>query len=103
MLSNGGGTSVSVPSRMESGWFALVYVCVFVCVSVFICLFVNLFVCVSVCVCACMPVCISVHSCSPGSHLVSVLIATRDNREIRILQSRGQFCVCVCACVCVCV
>ena len=35
------------------------------------------------CVCACMPACISVHSCSAGSHLVSVLIATRDNREIR--------------------
>ena len=44
---------------------------------------VCLFVCVSGCVCACMPVCISVHSCSAGSHLVSVLIATRDNREIR--------------------
>ena len=28
--SNGGGTSVSVPSRVESGWFALVYVYVFV-------------------------------------------------------------------------
>ena len=25
---DGGGTIVSVPSRMESGWFALVYVCV---------------------------------------------------------------------------
>ena len=62
---------MSVPSRMESGWFALVYVCVCV------------FVCVSVCVCACMPACISVHSCSAVSHLVSVLIATRDNREIR--------------------
>ena len=59
--------------------------------------------CVCVCVCACMPVCISVNSCSAGSHLVSVLIATRDNREIRILQSGRQFCVCVCACVCVCV
>ena len=62
---------MGVPSRMESGWFALVYVCV------------CLFVCVSGCVCACMPVCISVHPCSAGSHLVSVLIATRDNREIR--------------------
>ena len=62
---------MSLPSRMESGWFALVYVCVCV------------FVCVSGCVCACMPVCIIVHSCSAGSHLVSVLIATRDNREIR--------------------
>ena len=62
---------MGVPSRMESGWFSLVYVCV------------CLFVCVSGCVCACMPVCISVHSCSVGSHLVSVLIATRDSREIR--------------------
>ena len=44
---------------------------------------VCLFFCVSGFVCACMPVCISVHSCSAGSHLVSVLIATRDNREIR--------------------
>ena len=37
---------MSVPSRMESGWFALVYVCVrlFVCVSEFVCLFVCLFV-----------------------------------------------------------
>ena len=67
-------------------------VCLFVCVSVFVCLF----FCVCLCVCACMPVCISVHSCSAGSHLVSVLIATRDNREIIILQSRGQFCVCMC-------
>ena len=48
-------------------------------VSVLVCSF----VCVCVRVCACMPVCISVHSCSAGSHLVSVLIATRDNREIR--------------------
>ena len=48
-----------------------------------LCMCVCLFVCVSGCVCACMPVCISVHSCSAGSHLVSVLIATRDNREIR--------------------
>ena len=90
---------MSVPSRMESGWFALVYVCecLFVCVSV--CLFVCLFFCLSVCVCACMPVCISVHSYSASSHLVSVLIATRDNREI--IQSRGQFCVCVCVHVCV--
>ena len=69
--------------------------------SLFVCLFVCL--CECVCVCACMPVCISVHSCSSGSHLVSVLIATRDNREIIILQSRGQFCVCVCVHVCVCV
>ena len=76
---------MSVPSRMQSGWFALVYVCVFVCASVRVCLFVCLFVCLCecACVCACMPVCISVHSCSAGSHLVSVLIATRDNREIR--------------------
>ena len=58
---------------------------------------VSMFECV--CVCACMPVCISVHSCSAGSHLVRVLIATRDNREI--IQSRGQFCVCVCVHVCV--
>ena len=35
---------MSVPSRMESGWFALVYV-LFVCVSVFVHLFVCLFVC----------------------------------------------------------
>ena len=62
----------------------------------FVCLFLCLFVCVSVCVCACMPVCISVHSCSAGSHLVSVLIATKDNREIRILQSRGSVYVCAC-------
>ena len=48
-----------------------------------LCMCVCVFVCVSGCVCACMPVCISVHSCSAGSHLVSVLIATRDNREIR--------------------
>ena len=73
--------------------------CVFVCLCECVCLF----VCVSVYVCACMPVCINVHSCSAGSHLVSVLIATRGNREIRILQSRGQFCMCVCMCVCVCV
>ena len=92
---------MSVPSRMESGWFALVYVCVFFCLCECVCLFVCVFVCVSVCVCACMPVCISVHSCSAGSHLVSMLIATRDNREIRILQSRGQFCVCVGVHVCV--
>ena len=43
----------------------------------------HLCMCVCLFVCACMPVCISVHSCSAGSHLVSVLIATRDNREIR--------------------
>ena len=49
-----------------------------------LCMCVCLFVCVSGCVYACMPVCISVHSCSAGSHLVSVLIATRDNREIRL-------------------
>ena len=72
---------MSVLSRIESGWFALVYVCV--CLFVRLCVFVCLFVCVSVCVCACMPVCISVHSCSASSHLVSVLIAIRDNREIR--------------------
>ena len=48
-----------------------------------LCMCVCLFVCVSGCVYACMPVCISVHSYSAGSHLVSVLIATRDNREIR--------------------
>ena len=48
-----------------------------------LCMCVCLFVCVTGCVYACMPVCISVHSCSSGSHLVSVLIATRDNREIR--------------------
>ena len=36
---------MSVPSRMESGWFALVYVCVFVCLSVFEC------VCLFVCLC----------------------------------------------------
>ena len=78
--------------------------CVFVFLCECACLFVFLFACffcLSVCVCACMPVCISVHSCSAGSHLVSVLIATRDNREI--IQSRGQFCVCVCVCACVCV
>ena len=70
---------MGVPSRMES--VGGLHLCMRVCV----CLFVYLFVCVSVCVCvcACMPVCISVHSCSAGSHLVSVLIATRDNREIR--------------------
>ena len=68
---------MSVASRMESGWLALVYVCVFVC------LFVCLCECVCLCMHACMPVCISVHSCSAGSHLVSVLIATRDNRETR--------------------
>ena len=61
---------MGVPSRMESGGLHL-------------CMCVCLVVCVSGCVCACMPVCISVHSCSAGSHLVSVLIATRDNREIR--------------------
>ena len=55
---------MGVPSRMESGWFALVYVCVFVCLCDW-------------CVYACMPVCISVHSCSAGSHLVSVLIANK--------------------------
>ena len=27
-----------VPSRMESGWFALVYVCVFVCLCEWVCL-----------------------------------------------------------------
>ena len=54
-----------------------------VCLFESVCLFVCLFVCVSMCVCACMPVCISVHSCSTGSHLVSGLIAARDNREIR--------------------
>ena len=55
------------------------YVCVFVCLFECVCLF----FCVSVCVCACMSACISVHSCSAGSHLVSVLIAARDNREIK--------------------
>ena len=34
---------MSVPSRMESGWFALEYVCVFVCLCE--CLFVFLFAC----------------------------------------------------------
>ena len=93
---------MSLPSRMESEWFSLVYVCVFVCLCECACLFVCLLVfCLSVRVCACMPVCISVHSCNAGSHLVSVLIATRDNREI--IQSRGQFCVCMCVCTCVCV
>ena len=72
---------MSVPSRMQSGWFALVYVCVclFVCASVCVCLFICLFVylCECACVCACMPVFISVHSFSAGSHLVSVLIANK--------------------------
>ena len=59
------------------------HLCMCVCLFECVCLFVCLFVCVSMCVCACMPVSISVHSCSAGSHLVSVLIATRDNRGIR--------------------
>ena len=46
-----------------------------------VCVCVCLFVCVRVC--TCMPVCICVHSYGAGSHLVSALIATRDNREIR--------------------
>ena len=72
---------MSVPGRMESAGGLHLCMCVCVCVCVFVCLFVCL--CECVCVCTCMPVCISVHSCSAGSHLVSVLIATRDNRKIR--------------------
>ena len=56
---------MSVPSRMESGWFAHVYVCVFVCLCEWVCL----------CMHACVH--ISVHSCTAGSHLVSVLIANK--------------------------
>ena len=70
---------MSVPSRMESGWFALVYVCVFVCL------------CECVCVCACMSVCISVHSCSAGSHLVSVLIATMSGKALPPFNSFPHF------------
>ena len=45
---------MSVPSRMESGWFALVYVCE--------CLFVCLLVFLFECVCLCMHA--SVHKCA---------------------------------------
>ena len=48
------GTSVSVASIMESGWFALVYVCVFVCLCECVCLF----VCLCECVCLCMHACL---------------------------------------------
>ena len=58
----------------------------------------------SVCVCACMPACISVHSCSAGSHLVSVLIATRvlettGKLDNNFTKQRPVLCMCVCMCV----
>ena len=48
---------MSVPSRMESGWFALVYVCVFFC----LCECAYLFVCLLVFFC--LSVCVFVHAC----------------------------------------
>ena len=65
---------MSVPSRME--WVVCTCVCVHVCLFVRLCVFVCLF--------ACLCECVFVHAClCAGPHLVSVLIATRDNREIR--------------------
>ena len=53
---------MSLPSRMESEWFSLVYVCVFVFLCECACLFVCLLVFLFECACLCMHAC--VHKCA---------------------------------------